>query len=190
MTTDTSERALEDIIVLAMTGRTNLASPYDPAATPALAAGGTGWILGDPKHYEREFAVDVVQLRAFIEASQPQTAATLDLGTDGPVRRQFLARLQGEITKRGVVDVLRRGIKHGSRVESRDIDLFYGTPTPGNQTAEQKHASNRFVLVRQLRYSRDQTRRALDLALFVNGLPVSTFELKNRLTKQTVADAV
>jgi hypothetical protein len=31
--------------------------------------------------------------------------------------------------------------------------------------------------------------RALDLALFINGLPVATFELKNSLTKQTVDDA-
>ena len=30
----------------------------------------------------------------------------------------------------------------------------------------------------------------LDLALFINGLPVATFELKNSLTKQTVEDAV
>ncbi len=36
----------------------------------------------------------------------------------------------------------------------------------------------------------DETRLALDLALFLNGLPVATFELKNGLTKQTVQHAV
>jgi type I restriction enzyme R subunit len=41
-----------------------------------------------------------------------------------------------------------------------------------------------------LRYSTDETRRALDLCLFINGLPFSTFELKNSLTKQTVEDAI
>ena len=45
-------------------------------------------------------------------------------------------------------------------------------------------------MTRQLRYSRDETQRALDIALFINGLPVITFELKNNLTKQTVDDAV
>jgi len=45
-------------------------------------------------------------------------------------------------------------------------------------------------VTRQLRYSRDETQRALDLGLFINGLPVATFELKNSLTKQTVADAI
>jgi type I restriction enzyme R subunit len=36
----------------------------------------------------------------------------------------------------------------------------------------------------------DESRRALDLGLFINGLPIATFELKNSLTKQTVEDAV
>ena len=45
-------------------------------------------------------------------------------------------------------------------------------------------------MTRQLRYSRDERQLALDLCLFINGLPVATFELKNSLTKQTVADAV
>jgi len=35
-----------------------------------------------------------------------------------------------------------------------------------------------------------RTRRALDLGLFINGLPIATFELKNSLTKQTVEDAI
>src|SRR5213078_1148034 len=51
-------------------------------------------------------------------------------------------------------------------------------------------AQNRFTVTRQLRYSTDETRRALDLCLFINGLSFSTFELKNSLTKQTVEDAV
>ena len=105
---------------------------------------------------------------------------------DGPPRLKFLARLQGEIAKRGVVDVLRKGIKHGPA----SVDLFYGTPSPGNARAVERFAANIFSVTRQLRYSKDETQLALDLGLFINGLPVATFELKNRLTKQTVEDAV
>jgi len=85
-----------------------------------------------------------------------------------------------------VIDVLRNGVKHGPV----SADLFYGTPSPGNTKAEERFAANLFSITRQLRYSKDETRLALDLALFINGLPVATFELKNRLTKQTVEDAV
>ena len=107
-------------------------------------------------------------------------------GQDGPTRRKFLARLQGEVSRRGTIDVLRHGIKHGAQ----DLDLFYGTPSAGNKKARERFEQNRFTVTRQLRYSRDETQRALDIGLFINGLPVFTWELKNSLTKQTVDDAV
>ena len=103
----------------------------------------------------------------------------------GPSRK-FLARLQGEINRRGTIDVLRKGVKDGPY----HVELFYGPPSPGNPIAAERYAQNRFSVTRQLRYSRDETQRALDLGLFINGLPVATFELKNSLTKQTVEDAV
>ena len=82
--------------------------------------------------------------------------------------------------------MLRNGVRHGPH----HIDLMYGTPSPENEKAKGLYGRNRFSVTRQLRYSRDQTQLALDLCLFINGLPVATFELKNSLTKQTVEDAV
>ena len=186
MTTDTSERGLERLICTALTG-----APCDPGVPanrvqerPASYA--AGWICSAADDYDREYCVDLAQLAAFLGATRPQMCEALDLGTDGPTRRKFLARLQGEISKRGTIDVLRHGLEHGPH----HIDLFYGTPSPGNAKAAERHAANRFSVTRQLRYSRDDAQRALDLGLFINGLPVATFELKNSLTKQTVADAV
>jgi type I restriction enzyme R subunit len=187
MTTDTSERGLERLICTALTG-----SACDPGTVPANgvrerpAAYGAGWICGAPSDYDREYCVDLAQLSAFLRETHPEACDALDLGHDGPTRRKFLARLQGEISKRGTIDVLRNGLKHGPH----HLDLFYGTPSPGNVKAAERYAENRFSVTRQLRYSRDETQRALDLALFINGLPVATFELKNSLTKQTVDDAV
>ena len=186
---DTSEAGLETLICRTLTGTDCLPRP---AGTPAFVAetpasyGGVGWLPGDPADYDREYCVDLVQLTAFLRATQPKVADALDLDHDSPTRRKFLARLQGEVSKRGVVDVLRNGIQHGPH----HIELFYGTPSPGNAQARALYAQNRFTVTRQLRYSRDETQRALDLVLFVNGLPVFTFELKNRLTKQTVHDAI
>jgi type I restriction enzyme R subunit len=60
------------------------------------------------------WAADLVQLRAFISATQPPLVAAFDLDNDGPARQKFLARLQGEIGKRGVIDVLRHGVQHGA----------------------------------------------------------------------------
>jgi type I restriction enzyme R subunit len=191
MTTDTSEKGLERLICTALTGHpcdpSSISSgPSTPSGIPEDACGGCGWIGSSPSDYEREYCVDLVQLAAFFKATQPKAAETLDLGVDGPTRRKFLARLQGEVSKRGTIDVLRHGVKNGPH----QIDLFYGTPSPGNDKARTLYDANRFSVTRQFRYSRDETQRALDLGLFINGLPVATFELKNSLTKQTVEDAL
>jgi type I restriction enzyme R subunit len=184
MPTDTTEKGLEDLIVAAMTEQPPPGAKADVHDRPSVYA--PGWILGDPKDYNREYAVDLAQLGAFLRKTQPKAAEALDLDQESPTRRKFLSRLQGEVSHRGVVDVLRRGIKHGPL----DLELFYGTPSPGNPAAAERYTQNLCSVTRQLRYSRDETQLALDLALFVNGLPVATFELKNSLTKQTVADAV
>ena len=155
-------------------------------AEPRAAYGGVGWSPGSYHDYDREYCVDLTQLAAFLRATQPEAAEALALGEDGPTRRKFLARLQGEISKRGTIEVLRHGIKHGAL----DLELFYGTPSPGNEQARERFQQNRFTVTRQLRYSRDESQRALDIGLFINGLSVFTFELKNTLTKQTVEDAV
>ena len=60
---------------------------------------GAGWICGDPQDYDREHCVDLAQLSAFLHATQPIAAESLDLGQDSPTRRKFLARLQGEVTR-------------------------------------------------------------------------------------------
>ena len=184
MTTDTSELGLERLIVAAMTGVAP-AGGGGVGETPATY-GERRWVEGNPHDYDREHAIDLVQLTAFLQATQPEVAEALDLANDGPPQQTFLARLQGEITRRGTIDVLRSGLKH----RQYNVDLFYGTPSPGNTTAAEHFALNRFTITRQLRYSKDETQLALDLVTFINGLPVFTFELKNNLTKQTVADAV
>ena len=186
MPTDTTERGLERLICRALAGHPCDPPPGPTVGEPPAPYAGSGWSGGNFHDYDREYCVDLAQLSAFLRATQPEAAEALDLSEAGPTRRRFLARLQGEISKRGTIDVLRHGIRHGAH----DLDLFYGTPSADNPEAQERFRQNRFTVTRQLRYSRDETQRALDIGLFINGLPVLTFELKNNLTKQTVADAV
>jgi Type I restriction enzyme R protein N terminus (HSDR_N) len=190
MTTDTSEKGLETLIVRHMTGTDGRAVIPNRVAERPLQNGGTGYTAGSAQDYERAHALDVSQLFAFLHVTQPEAFKKLALADANDAkdinRLKFLVRLSAEIGKRGVIDVLRKGVAHGPV----HFDLFYGTPSPGNAKAEKLHAENRFSITRQLAYSMDETRRALDLCLFINGLPIATFELKNSLTKQTVEDAV
>ena len=188
--TDTTEKGLETLIMRHLTGNDGLASgAAGVVAEAAPAQGGSGWFVGSDSTYDREFAVDTEQLFSFLIATQPEEWAKLGIGNyrdkQGMARQKFLARLQGEITRRGVIDVLRSGIKHGAL----SFDLFYGTPSAENAKAVERHAKNRFSITRQLHFSREN-KRSLDLCAFINGLPLITFELKNSLTKQTVDDAV
>jgi type I restriction enzyme, R subunit len=195
MTTDTSEKGLETLIMRYMTGTDGPAVEpnrvaQNRVAEPSATYGGIGYIAGSAQDYDRAHALDVPQLFAFLRLTQPDALKKLgvldEYNHKDISRLKFLTRLSAEIGKRGVIDVLRKGVAHGPV----HFDLFYGTPSPGNAKAEALHAQNRFSMTRQFAYSMDETRRALDLGLFINGLPIATFELKNSLTKQTVEDAV
>ncbi len=182
--TDTSERWFEARVVRSLTGVPQPEYNHELGPTD-FAAIHNGYVQGKPTDYNRDVALDVLQLLAFLHATQPDAVETLELGFEGIKRTQFLHRLQGEITKRGVVDVLRKGVSHGPV----HLDLYKLLPTPGNVTAAEAFGKNIFSVTRQVRYSNDSGNE-LDMVIFINGLPVLTFELKNSLTKQTLADAI
>src|SRR5258707_399816 len=92
-TTDTSEKGLESLIVAGLTDNK--------------------WRTGTPGDFDRDHAIDLVKLLEFLQTTQPVIFEQLGIAADGPKRLKFLARLQGEIAKRGVADVLRRGVKDG-----------------------------------------------------------------------------
>ncbi|MDD3013661.1 MAG: type I restriction endonuclease, partial [Candidatus Gastranaerophilales bacterium] len=166
--TDTSEKGLETLIVESLVNE-------------------AGYERGDSKDFDRDYAVDLNKLFSFLQKTQPDVIETLGIQEEGPKRLKFLNRLQGEIAKNGIIHVLRNGIKEGPCSE---IYLFYGAPSKKNDKYQDLYQANIFSVTRQLHFSKDETKLSLDMAIFINGLPISTFELKNSLTKQTVDDAI
>jgi type I restriction enzyme R subunit len=159
---------------------------FEDAIEASLLA--AGWHKGSPKDYRPDLGLDVEQLFAFIHATQA-TAWAKVLGYYGgdetTGRAKFAERLAAEVDQRGPLDVLRHGLKdHGVK-----IALAYFAPAL-SVSAElvALHAANRLSVTRQLRYSATTTDE-LDLALFVNGIPTATAELKNPLTGQDVEHA-
>lgn len=145
-----------------------------------------GYEQGTNADYNRDYAIDETRLFRFLQDTQPDSLAKLGVFKSEMKKKQFLNRLQGEIAKRGIIDVLRNGVK----VYPASLIMFYLTPTENNVKAKEMYEKNIFSVTRQLMYSNDATRLALDMCVFINGLPVITFELKNQLTKQDVDDAV
>lgn len=165
--TNTKESGLEDLIVKWLVDQ-------------------NGYEQGTNADYNREYAVDETRLFRFLQDTQSDALEKLGVFKSALKKKQFLNRLQGEIAKRGIIDVLRNGVK----IYPANLIMFYLTPTENNAKAKEMFEKNIFSVTRQLQYSMDATRLALDICLFINGLPVITFELKNQLTKQDVDDAV
>jgi len=142
---------------------------------------------GAPTDFDPARGLDTAELVQFIGATQAESWETLKqrLGGDPDVAQaKFADRLASEIDKRGTVDVLRHGVQdHGITIR-----LAYFRPAHGlTQDLVERYQANRLTVTRQLPY--DGTGKTLDLALFVNGIPVATAELKNHLTGQSLDDA-
>ena len=150
---------------------------------------GNGWLAGDPAEYSRHLGLIPDEVIRFVEATQPEEWSRL-VGLHGGrpnAVAAFTKRLAAEVTARGTVDVLRRGVKDlGVRVR-----LAYFAPAH-ELTPELRalYELNRLSVVRQLHHSESNPHDSVDLALFINGLPVATAELKTQTAGQSMADAV
>ena len=121
----------------------------------------------------------------FIRTTQPKAYQRLERQYREDTPQKLTLRISNQVASRGVLDVLRKGVKD----RGCSFDLTYFQPSSGmNPDHQRLYAQNRFSLIRQLHYSQ-RNEKSLDMVLFLNGLPLTTMELKNSLTGQVVTDA-
>lgn len=145
-----------------------------------------GFELGNTAEYNKEYAIDEGRLFRFLESTQPDKLAELHL-QDAPLeKKRCLEQLDKKLKADGVIDILRRGLKY----KHLHFEMMFVRPSPQNLQAKEDYEKNIFSVTRQLQYSVFNPKFALDVCIFINGLPVITMELKNQLTKQNVFDAV
>ncbi len=99
----------------------------------------------------------------------------------------MLTRLRDQLDQRGTLDVLR----HGIELLGLKAPLKLAEFKPAlaiNPDILARYAANRLRVVRQVHYSL-HCENCIDLALFLNGLPVATVELKTDFT-QSIGDAI
>ena len=147
-----------------------------------------GYTAGTPDHFDPRMGLDTAELWEFIGATQAEDWHRLRMllgGSADDAQRAFKTRLAKELDARGTVDVLRRGVvDHGVTIR-----LAYFRPAHGLTPAlVDLYNANRLTVTRQLPYEATSG-KTLDLALFVNGLPVATAEIKNPITGQGVENA-
>lgn len=161
--TDTSEKAFQKLIVKA------LAEDQDFETSVS-------------NDFDREFCINKDQLMAFLEKSQHATYNYIKQTGE----RSFLVRLDKRIQEKGIIEVLRKGLK----LNDKTIYFFFPQPNSGYNLKDQaKYEANIFSVTEELAYS-DDNRNRLDLTIFLNGLPIITMELKNAFTHQAVQNAI
>jgi len=146
----------------------------------------SGYKKKPSEDYDKTNCLITDEVFTFITNTQPDEIEKLENQLGDQARIHILNRLSKEINQRGVLDVLRKGIK----TRGCDFRLVYFKPASGMNPEHQKlYGQNQFTVIRQLKYSQ-KNENSLDLGLFVNGIPIITAELKNSLTGQFVEDAI
>lgn len=150
--------------------------------------------LVDNNHYEeglnaeynKTYAIDEVRLFRFLNDTQHKKMQELRIEESEIEKKKFLDRLSRKLSDDGVINIIRKGLKY----KNHTLDFYMVQPSDGNVEAAKSYNKNIFSVTRQLRYSGDYGKLALDLCIFLNGLPIITMELKNQYTKQNYSDAI
>ena len=144
-----------------------------------------GYVEGTTSMYDKSLALVKAWLEAFLLETQPKEVEASAIFKVPSETAKFYNRLSAALATRGVVDVLRKGFKYNGQT----FKLYYEQPSELNETAKANYKKNRFGVIRQLKYSH-VNENAIDFVVFINGLPLATFELKNHYTGQTVDNAI
>ncbi|MGK9148364.1 DEAD/DEAH box helicase family protein [Plantibacter flavus] len=143
--------------------------------------------------YDRDRALFPADVFAWLAATQPDQLDKLvkpgasetshDLGRKQILDRIAAAQANDTMNGGGTLNVLKSSVG----VLNAKFSLFQARPaTSLNATTVERFATNRLRVMRQVTYSSKHTNR-IDLVLFVNGIPVSTIELKTDLTQSLAA---
>ncbi len=137
--------------------------------------------------YDKELCLVGDEFMTFLKESQPDVYENLSKKYTDSLNQKVLSRLNKEIESKGLIHVLRKGFND---VYGGNIKTVYFQPNSSlnKKYKDEKYLKNRFLLVRQLHYS-PHNNNSIDIAIFINGIPILTVELKNQLTGQSINDS-
>ncbi|MFA5754098.1 MAG: type I restriction endonuclease [Patescibacteria group bacterium] len=135
--------------------------------------------------YDKATTFDRELLFEFLRATQSEKLERLEEIYGDDMEERVARRIDEQITARGVINVLRKGVEEGPV----RLELMFFRPVSGrNPEIEELFENNIFSVIRQVKFSQ-RTEQSVDMVIFVNGVPIFTAELKNEFTGQTVEHA-
>ena len=146
----------------------------------------SGYRSVEPTQYDKQLCLIPDEVIVFVKETQPKEYEKLEIQYGADTESKLNKRICTEIESRGVIDVLRNGVKD----RGCHFTLCYFQPKSGlNLEHAELCKSNRFVTVRQLKYSK-HNECSIDMGIFLNGIPIVMLELKNSLTGQNHTNAI
>lgn len=146
----------------------------------------TGYVKRTTKDYNVVSCLDVELVLNFIHTTQPKAWKKFAKINKSNPEVNFIKSLVRRIAKYGTIDVLRNGFRDAGT----KFDLFYPMPNNSlNPELKAKFNQNIFSVIDELEYENKDNGNRLDLVIFINGIPISTIELKNTFS-QGVENAI
>jgi type I restriction enzyme R subunit len=148
--------------------------------------GGQGYVERSPEDYDRALALDRALVLQFAKETQPDEWEKLEAHYTGSAEDEFFKNLEKALKQRSTLDVLRTGIK---MVPGIRFFLCYFRPASALEPKRvEEYEANTLSIMQEVEYSQRNDNR-IDCVLFVNGIPVASFEFKNLMTGSTFRHA-
>lgn len=180
ITSSTNEQAFESLIEKALVG-TSIEERKEQGLTDIEAQHPEAdkYYWGSPKDFDKKVALDERRLWSFLKNTQQDE---LDKYVGKDLKTDIEKQIDNDIKVFGIIQVLMKGVE----VNNIKLKLFYPKPSAADSEQSKKdYASNQFSVTRQQTFSIQHPDYEIDIVLYVNGLPIFTFELKNPWTHQT-----
>ncbi|MEG0760678.1 type I restriction endonuclease subunit R [Chryseobacterium sp.] len=179
MKSQTNELALETAIEKALCGISTEDIKSGMVSEPNEPYSSNGYRIGNPTDFNAKYALDEVRFWDFLETTQKEELEKLKRQSDWKIK--VLDRFDKLVKKYGILRLLRKGLA----VDDAHFTLFYVAPLQNSsQSIKDNFENNQFSVTRQLKYSVANPLEEIDMVIFINGIPISTIELKNHWTGQ------
>jgi len=177
-----NEQALESLIEKKLTGsskedRSKVSNSLSEPSVTYIT--GNGYIAGEASDFNPKYAIDEVRFWSFLESTQPEKLQKLKKSNDWKLR--ILERYDKLVKQYGQLEILKKGLE----LDGVKLIMMYPLPHSGvGFLVEENFKKNEFSVSRQIPYNAS-TNETIDMVIFINGLAISTIELKNPWTGQT-----
>jgi len=137
-----------------------------------------GYFKREPSSYDKTLCLDTELLFNFIIATQKEKWESYQKQLGSKAKDALLNKIKDKIDKQGTLELLRKPFASYGVY----FDFAYFKPASGlNESYRIKYQNNIFSVMRQVKYSQ-HNEKSLDMVLSLNGIPLATLELKDRMT--------